>query len=643
MVSLTRYERFSAFLTGQPYQRQRRVAKHDLRMRNMVPAGLTKGRLGKLSPEKYGAYMEVLEVIGRKFPKLEISSPWLSELERINLEGVDKKKLAYRVTAGIEGGSLNLAEIPRVAATMQRESLLKTTLSAELPPDPVRIMIDMIIGERKLFEQMVAKPETTIDTIFHGLEQAIQKGKLPFLNISIYRPLSDGRWSLTSRTRDWAGKAPSKYLNGGAYPSTTLKSVIEGREEMYDVDIKDISTFEAAGLTADRTSIKNDLKQSKGPGRTLFIKLVSRYGVEAVVQIHNRVGAEENIIPRELLPASQQEGSRIKEQLVEYFRNVSRAIEEVKAKSPIIRPEALAKGGAPKPGAPTEYNLGKEKEFWDWVFGSGKGRDVGLEAKIGGPVTARHRQDFTDAMRGRVSEAVSRGPVVIREDAAGERPIVTRLMEELKGEIDHGPRVLPERVSNNLTCEVRDLSEVALKRAEEIIAEAGFKQIVSIEQGNMFERSQRGNDSVDFVVACMGFYCTREKFRAALTEWARIAKPGTIGWFSIKAQDGDFRVVIKDTIKGVWRSVPFWLKLSTLYLYPLYKLFSLIAQRKRAGAFEYQTRLREGFESGRYYAPTYEWLQEDLTAAGLQPIVTSRSLAEQFFFVEWKRPEPPSK
>jgi len=360
MVSLTRYERFSAFLTGQPYQRQRRVAKHDLRMRNMVPAGLTKGRLGKLSPEKYGAYMEVLEVIGRKFPKLEISSPRLSELARINLEGVDKKKLAYRVAAGIEGGSLNLAEIPRVAATMQRESLLKTTLSAELPPDPVRIMIDMIIGERKLFEQMVAKPETTIDTIFHGLEQAIQKGKLPFLNISIYRPLIDGRWSLTSRTRDWAGKAPSKYLNGGAYPSTTLKSVIEGREEMYDVDIKDISTFEAAGLTADRTSIKNDLKQSKGPGRTLFIKLVSRYGVEAVVQIHNRVGAEENIIPRELLPANQQEGSRIKEQLVEYFQTIVRALETVKSRRQEERvlPRAdreIQEEESQKPFSPVQY------------------------------------------------------------------------------------------------------------------------------------------------------------------------------------------------------------------------------------------------------------------------------------------------
>jgi len=338
MVTLTRYERLSAFLTGQTYQRQRRQVKNDLQMKHMVPAGLTKGRLGKLSPEKYGAYMEVLEIIGRKFPKLEISSRRLSGLEKINLEGVDKKKLAYRVAAGIEGGSLKLEAIRRVAAEMQRESLLRTTFSKEVPPDPVRTMIDMIIEEKRIFERIVAQPEASIEDIFFGLKRAIEKGKLPFLNISIYRPLSDGRWTLFSHTRDWSGASPSKYINGGAYPSTTLKSVIMGAEEMYDVDIKDPTTFKAAGLVADRSSVRNDLQQSKGSGRTLFIKLISRFGAEAVVQIHNRVGKEEDNVPRELLPADEREALRIKEQLREYFQTIVRAIEVVRGRQLKARP-----------------------------------------------------------------------------------------------------------------------------------------------------------------------------------------------------------------------------------------------------------------------------------------------------------------
>jgi hypothetical protein len=333
----------------------------DLRSRNFI---LTSSRqlnvLVDISQPKYNALMRMLAELGSHHaPFVELQLPKAKLLERVAFETVPPKYF----DEFIKGQVLDLRQLETVVKTARsriesdqlwadEESTPEPKLLEEIPygglriteiaPDPVRTIIDMIIGERQILEQMVAQPETTVETIFTGVEQAIANGKLPFFNILIYRPLPDGRWSLVSCTRDWSGARPSKYGGDGAYPCTTLKGVIEGKDEIYEVNIQDVSTFEKAGLIADRASIRNDLKYSKGPGRTLFIKLVSQFGVEAIVQIHNRVGINENLVPPELLPTDEREVRRIKEQLLEYFRTVVRAVELIKGRQQEKRPKPLA-------------------------------------------------------------------------------------------------------------------------------------------------------------------------------------------------------------------------------------------------------------------------------------------------------------
>ncbi|MFH1825888.1 MAG: class I SAM-dependent methyltransferase [bacterium] len=278
----------------------------------------------------------------------------------------------------------------------------------------------------------------------------------------------------------------------------------------------------------------------------------------------------------------------------------------------------------------TSVDLGRlafgvtQQELWDWVYAEGGG----LEPKIGGPVTSAHRRDFLDAMAAPVLDALAVGPVVMQEDAAGETPL-SLILQDVLADQD------ADVVKQNLVIQIRDFSESAIRKLkaklEKIMLAA---KNVTVEQGNMFVRGRGDDESVDFIVASMAFYCTREEFRSALAEWSRLAKPGAKGWFSMKAADGDLGVVIKETIKGQMLSLSPWKKT----LIP-YHFFKMIFQRKSAQAFPYGRRLREGFATGEYYAPTESDLNEDLEFAGLQLDQLQLSLANQFFLAAWIKPE----
>jgi hypothetical protein len=135
----------------------------------------------------------------------------------------------------------------------------------------------------------------------------------------------------------------------------------------------------------------------------------------------------------------------------------------------------------------------------------------------------------------------------------------------------------------------------------------------------------------------MAFYCTREKFRAALREWKRLASPGAQGWFSMKAEDGDTDKVKKATIAAFISEIPLWQKVVVIPFVIRIALF--IRQRQKSGAFWYGRELKQGFVLGRYYSPTEKQLEEDLTAVGLKMRGVQRSLANQFFLVNWENAE----
>lgn len=336
--------------------RAKKMVRQDLTKRGIKPDFLSVRRLRLYSPVQYRTLFGLIDrakLLGQFFSYIAVDKmrffPFVRPddvpqeiLEGCLLNGVlDIKGLRQKLQ---DQANLNLvaSSVPALEPKLLEEQLPQTMPSQMQIPFVGDLegharaaeLIDVIAEERQQFRTLAAKPNVTINKIFKALDHG--KEKLGFLNVVVYRPVPDGsgRWIRTQRTRDWSG-GTSKYdfERGGHEPDTTLRSVIQGDKVIYDVDIIDLASFTAAGLVPDRLSIEKDLANSKGPGRMLFIKLANTEGQAlAVVQIHNRVGINENIRPEALLPVSKAGAKRIKTELELYFDEVVSAIEKVRDK-----------------------------------------------------------------------------------------------------------------------------------------------------------------------------------------------------------------------------------------------------------------------------------------------------------------------
>ncbi|MFA6431582.1 MAG: hypothetical protein WCV91_04305 [Candidatus Margulisiibacteriota bacterium] len=194
-----------------------------------------------------------------------------------------------------------------------------------LSPKTAALMATMseIVREIGLF---AAQEKTKVADIFRMLED--QRGRLGFLNVSVLRPIGDGKWIRSQSTRSWG---PTRYdpATGGSELEGTYKSVVDGGNaiNLYDVDINDKATFEAAELFFDEASVARDLASSKGPGRMLFIVLPGRNGVRAVVQIHSRINLDETIETPPVLPENVREAETLKRTLTDFFGSVNLALQ----------------------------------------------------------------------------------------------------------------------------------------------------------------------------------------------------------------------------------------------------------------------------------------------------------------------------
>ena len=304
------------------------LVRQDFFVRNISINHKMEKRLSCYPPEQYDAILDLVTKIKRlKNYEMFIIDP--SQKTR----QIDFAMLpVYFLLEQVKGATLDLTDLQKKYNQFkQRPSLADehslVISSYNLPlADQSREIIFAIEEEKKHLQAIVADPMSKVDSIFAALDQ--KKGRLGFLNVVVYRPQPDGKWVLTQRTRDWS---ESKYSpeKGGCFPETTVKSVIEGNQLMYEVDTADLLTFSNQNLIPDHESINNEMTSTKGPTRMLFVKLVSRFGVEAVVQIHNRVNRNENDPPK-LLPDNPADAITIKKELGLYFDEVARAIQVIR-------------------------------------------------------------------------------------------------------------------------------------------------------------------------------------------------------------------------------------------------------------------------------------------------------------------------
>ncbi|MDD5382588.1 MAG: hypothetical protein PHH60_02920 [Candidatus Margulisbacteria bacterium] len=346
MSSIVRLLRLAENAMVQRPIRPLKIVEQDFLRLGVEPGFTAKRFLTRYPEDQYQALYKRLHSLKQttKFKELLVDPHYL--VANVNHEDLSDGFLLEQ----IDGFTLNLTRLHnkqiffmkrlKSAGLLSAQTLRSSGIEVEEDSQLVRLL-DVIAEEKDYLKRLAARPETTVDDIFRALED--RKGRLDFLNVTVYRPLNDGsdKWIVTQRSRSWANGS-SKYTRekGGSLPTTTLRSVIDGDRTIYDVDIADQDSFAKAGLTPDPDSIANDLKNSNGPGRMLFIKLVSKFGREAVIHLHNRISKEENLKAHSFLPDDETRAKRIKFELEEYFEKVVLAIETVRTREEMSKIDA---------------------------------------------------------------------------------------------------------------------------------------------------------------------------------------------------------------------------------------------------------------------------------------------------------------
>lgn len=323
------------------YQRPVSSVKLDFNLLGVKVWCITRHRLARMDNRTYRGVIDLVNRLSGQtvVDRLKIDPP--KRLSADTLTDIPLTLAAEKFVSGSDTQILDLRGIEeywaREGAERAKQKFLATPAEQQellLPnPETLRVghLLDVLLEEKTFFDELARDPQATVDKVFKAIDHG--KQKLGFLNVTVYRPLEDGRWVRTQRTRQWRSSQTLKYdpTMGGSFPETTLKSVIEGDKIIYDVIITDPKTFKREGLEPDLRSIRNDLRQSKGSNRMLFIKLISSSReVEGVVQLHNRVKKNEPIDPPPFLPENMDDARRIKTELVYYFDKAVQAIEAIR-------------------------------------------------------------------------------------------------------------------------------------------------------------------------------------------------------------------------------------------------------------------------------------------------------------------------
>ncbi len=245
-----------------------------------------------------------------------------------DLENLDLSNISFEmIQTCIRGNTLDLRGIHlRLQGYQAHIDHVFTRPEISLPEyEQLEDLVEVLSTAKETFREMseTAAPEQ----VFGAINGIIKL--LDFRNVSIYSPGRGGRWSRVFVSTPWA-KHGTKYDpgEGGAVPTTTLKSVIDGSKRYYVVDINDPASFERQGLTADPVSIENDLSCSHGPSEMIFIKVFSPSSGQlvGVVQINDRAESGQPV-RQTLLPSEPTAANKVLTLLETIFDEAALAVE----------------------------------------------------------------------------------------------------------------------------------------------------------------------------------------------------------------------------------------------------------------------------------------------------------------------------
>ena len=301
-------------------------------VRSLLPRGVkagifSTGRLRRYPEEHFQKIISLLEQAKLAHPeisRISIAQPeTIPAIDELDFSGIPESFIAGNIT----GKVLDLRNIRWGAEQAVREA------------DPLTWFKNQE-GLLGYAQSLFTDEALGLEQVFDKLESIIQQ--INFKSVSVYFPRQDGRWQRRLCTSVWV-EGTGKYDGDGAIPITTIKSVIEAKgERSIVVDIKDLASFEKAGIVPDMDSIANDLKNSCGPSEMIFIRVLSSDNkLLAVVQINNRVQLDRT--PPESLFLPEVGKSRTLSVLNAIFSEIAKGIENaMKQDSLSITKEAAA-------------------------------------------------------------------------------------------------------------------------------------------------------------------------------------------------------------------------------------------------------------------------------------------------------------
>jgi len=321
-----------------PRTHSRRDVRQTLKARGVANwyRFINKKRLGRYSEAQFNAIFNTVERLrkqGLNITDLRVPAPEFMRLR----DFVDVPEYC------VKGSTLDLRNLRNLSP-----------IGAEECPVPVTPAVNDLLTDLLQVHEFAAesfvrleskKKPPTLDEVFQLIREVINR--LSFKNVLVFMPLEEGpplevcwarkfvstRWTDTSVDEYQPGKGggASKYdpEQGGALPTSTLKSVIEGPEEFYYVDLFSLPSFNDQGLVADRASLISDLHSSVGPGGLLFLKvrLPRLKKLIGLVQIHNRVAKNQISVSETFLPEDEKEKTLTIFMLQMIFARAALAIE----------------------------------------------------------------------------------------------------------------------------------------------------------------------------------------------------------------------------------------------------------------------------------------------------------------------------
>lgn len=292
--------------------------------------------------------------------------------------------------------SEGVARVKQVMASLPQQ--YSPTLVQVTDLSPVLGLLTLIQEQSSALKVIEQNSSSCVDDVFVAINLAGEQ--LGFLNMTATRQIDDDEWLRLCRIHgDRSAVRPFSLDEAGP----TIKSIFDSPNIFFDVDIADLvkgineyfgksveefvadlmvknniddlselsvdysqwgievsplltlPSFEAAGIIPNLKSLLIELIETKGPTRYLFVKMVSAYGVEAVVHLHNRVKKNSSVDPKPVFSESEDVTRGIKKALEVYFTGAVRAIERIRSRQIISPVQMPAVAVATQTSWPEKY------------------------------------------------------------------------------------------------------------------------------------------------------------------------------------------------------------------------------------------------------------------------------------------------